>query len=72
MFAALQNELFFNVQNKKQLNGSLFDQNRAYLALGYRVSKSFDIEAGYLNQAIKGANANTVNNVAQLALYTRF
>lgn len=72
MFAALQNELFFNVQNKEQLNGSLFDQNRAYLAVGYRVSKSFDIEAGYLNQAIKGANANTVNNVAQLALYTRF
>lgn len=72
MFAALQNELFFNVQNKKQLNSSLFDQNRAYLAVGYRVSKSFDIEAGYLNQAIKGANANTVNNVAQLALYTRF
>lgn len=72
MFAALQNELFFNLQNKEQLNGSLFDQNRAYLAVGYRVSKSFDIEAGYLNQAIKGANANTVNNVAQLALYTRF
>lgn len=72
MFAALQNELFFNLQNKDQLNGSLFDQNRAYLAVGYRVSKSFDIEAGYLNQSIKGANSNTVNNVAQLALYTRF
>lgn len=72
VFAAVQNELFFNLQNKEQLNGSLFDQNRAYLAVGYRVSKSFDIEAGYLNQAIKGANANTVNNVAQLALYTRF
>ncbi|MNR03834.1 hypothetical protein D3C85_1197500 [compost metagenome] len=72
MFAALQNELLFNIQNKEQLNGSLFDQNRAYLAVGYRVSKSFDIEAGYLNQRIKGANNNTVNNVAQLALYTRF
>lgn len=72
MFAALQNELFFNLQNKEQLNGSAFDQNRAYLAVGYRVTKGFDIEAGYLNQAIKGVNANTVNNVAQLALYTRF
>lgn len=71
-FVALQNELFFNLQNKEQLNGSLFDQNRAYLAVGYRVSKSFDIEAGYLNQAIRGANNNTVNNVVQLALYTRF
>jgi len=71
-FVALQNELFFNIQSKDQLNGSLFDQNRAYLAIGYRVSKSFDIEAGYLNQAVKGASANTVNNVVQLALYTRF
>jgi hypothetical protein len=72
VFAALQNELFFNIQNKDQLNGSLFDQNRAYLAVGYRVSKAFDVEAGYLNQTIKGASRNTMNNVAQLALYTRF
>ncbi|MFN0257420.1 DUF2490 domain-containing protein [Pedobacter ureilyticus] len=72
VFAALQNELFFNIQNKDQLNGSLFDQNRAYLAVGYRVSKAFDVEAGYLNQTVKGASRNTMNNVAQLALYTRF
>jgi hypothetical protein len=72
LFAALQNELFFNVQHKNQLNGSLFDQNRAYLAIGYRFSKAFDMEAGCLNQAVKGTNANTINNVVQLALYTRF
>ena len=72
VFAALQNELFFNIQNKDQLNGSLFDQNRAYLAIGYRFSKAFDVEAGYLNQTINGASNNTMNNVAQLALYTRF
>lgn len=72
IFVALQNELFFNLQNKKQLNGSFFDQNRAYLAVGYRVSKGFDVEAGYLNQSINGASSNTANNVAQLALYTRF
>lgn len=72
IFAALQNEVFLNLQNKGQLNGSLFDQNRAYLAAGYRFSKSLDIEAGYLNQTINGVNLNTVNNVVQLALYTRF
>jgi len=72
VFAAVQNELFFNIQNKDQLNGSLFDQNRAYVAVGYRFSKAFDVEAGYLNQRIKGAENTTVNNVAQLALYTRF
>ncbi len=72
MFVALQNEFFLNLQNKDELNGSTFDQNRAYLAVGYRVSKAFDVEAGYLNQAVKGASVNTMNNVVQLALYTRF
>lgn len=72
LFVALQNETFLNIQNKEKLNNSFFDQNRAYLAIGYRFSKKFDLEAGYLNQAIHGANNNTINNVAQLAVYTRF
>ena len=72
IYAALQNEVFLNLQNKDQLNGNVYDQNRAYLALGYRLSKKLDIEAGYLNQAIKGAAENTMNNVIQLAVYTRF
>ena len=72
MFLALQNELFFNIQHKNNMNGKVFDQNRAYVAGGYRVNKQFDIEAGYLNQAVKGLNNNTLNHVVQLALYTRF
>lgn len=71
-FAALQNELFFNVQHKNELNHKIFDQNRAYVAGGYRFSKALDIEAGYLNQSIKGLQNNTINNVIQLAIYTRF
>ncbi|HTM99712.1 MAG TPA: DUF2490 domain-containing protein [Pedobacter sp.] len=71
-FVALQNEMFFNIQNKGLINNSLFDQNRLYLAAGYRFSKKVDLELGYLNQAVHGRNNNTVNNVAQLALYTRF
>jgi hypothetical protein len=72
IFLALQDELFFNVQGKELLNNSLFDQNRFYVALGYRVSKKLDIEGGYLNQHINGASRNTSNRVAQLAVYTRF
>jgi hypothetical protein len=71
-FVALQNELFFNVQNKSKLNDHFFDQNRAYGAVGYRFSKKVDVEAGYMNQTIKGASNNTMNNIIQLALYTRF
>jgi hypothetical protein len=72
LFVALQNEAFFNVQNKDQLNKSLFDQNRFYVAAGYRFSKKLDIEAGYMNQYTNGATRNTSNRIAQLAVYTRF
>lgn len=71
-FVALQNELFFNIQNKDKLNGKFFDQNRAYGAVGYRFSKSSDLEAGYLNQFVNGRAGNTMNNVVQIAFYTRF
>ncbi|MES2829195.1 MAG: DUF2490 domain-containing protein [Bacteroidota bacterium] len=71
-FTALQNEVFLNVQNKGKVNGSFFDQNRAYAAGGYRFSKKIDVELGYMNQAIKGAVTNTNNNVIQAAVYTRF
>jgi hypothetical protein len=71
-FLALQNEIFVNVQNKNKVNNHFFDQNRAYAAIGYRFSKSFDCEAGYLNQYIKQADAYLINNVVQVAFYTRF
>jgi len=72
VFAALQNEIFLNVQHKSELNGHVFDQNRAYGAIGYRFGKQLDVEAGYMNQALKGLSDNTVNNIVQLAVYTRF
>lgn len=71
-FIALQNEVFLNFQNKDKINNSVFDQNRVYLAAGYRFSKKFDVEAGYMNQAIKSRIGHTNNNIIQLAVYTRF
>ncbi|NCD70888.1 DUF2490 domain-containing protein [Mucilaginibacter agri] len=71
-FVGLQNEVFVNVQNKDKTNNAFFDQNRAYAAFGYRFSRKLDLEAGYLNQYINGLTNNTMNHVAQIALYTRF
>ncbi|GAB3423252.1 DUF2490 domain-containing protein [Niabella aquatica] len=71
-FAALQNEIFFNIQNKETTNNRFLDQNRSYLAAGYRFSQKLDIEAGYMNVFGKGAVTDNINNVAQLAVYTRF
>ncbi len=72
VFLGLQNEVFTNIQNKAKVNNHFFDQNRAYMALGYRINKKVDIEAGYLNQYIKQTSAHVINHVAQVALYTRF
>lgn len=72
VFVALQNEIFLNIQNKDKLNNSVFDQNRAYGAIGYRFSSRFDVEAGYLNQYTNGATTDISNNVIQMAFYTRF
>jgi hypothetical protein len=68
----LQNEVFGNIQNNAKVNNHVFDQNRAYVALGYRFSKRMDIEAGYLNQYVQQTQAHTINHIAQVALYTRF
>lgn len=72
VFIALQNEIFLNIQNKEQLNNQFFDQNRAYLATGFRVNSTLDVEVGYLNQYLKGKSITTTNHIIQLALYTRF
>jgi hypothetical protein len=70
-YLALQNEVFVNVQNKEKLNNHFFDQNRAYIGIGYRFSKKIDLEIAYLNQYSKQAKTYTLNNVEHLALYTR-
>lgn len=71
-FVALQNEVFLNFQNKDRINKSVFDQNRLYLAGGYRFSKKVDLEIGYMNQAVKNTTNHTNNNIVQFAVYTRF
>lgn len=78
MFGALQNELFLNITNKNNVNDQVFDQNRAYAAIGYRFSKKMDIEIGYMSQyqarrplAGSSKNNDLSNNIVQLAVYTR-
>ncbi len=71
-FLALQNEVFVNVGDKAGVNGEFFDQNRAYIALGYRFHKKFDAELGYMNQYVNGRNKDFTNNhIVQVATYVR-
>ncbi len=71
-FIAFQNEAMVNLSGRDALNAPLFDQNRAYLACGWRLNRTADVEIGYLNQWINGKNRDTVNHVLQVALYTFF
>ncbi|RYU90764.1 DUF2490 domain-containing protein [Mucilaginibacter terrigena] len=71
-FVGLQNEVFANVQNSNKVNKHFFDQNRAYVALGYRLHKKADVEFGYLNQFVQQATGTYFNHVLQAAVYTRF
>jgi len=73
MFTALQNEIFFNTSHLDHVNGETFDQNRLYVALGYRIVKSFDIEAGYMWQYVnrKEGLSDINNNIGQIAVYWR-
>jgi hypothetical protein len=67
LFAAVQNELFFHTSN-----GGSFDQNRAYVAAGYRMGPQLDLEMGYMNQYVAGAGNTYANNhILQVATYIR-
>ncbi len=71
-FTALQNEVFVNIGNNNNVNGKFFDQNRLYLAAGYRLSDKADLEIGYMNQYVNGRGSQRTNNhILQLAGYLR-
>ena len=72
LFTLLQEEVFLNFGSSDYTNGKTFDQNRVFLAIGYRLNTLFDIEAGYMNVYSSGRNDTfTNNNVAQIAWYIR-
>ena len=51
---------------------NIFDQNRAYIALGYKIPKLGKLEIGYLSQLVFRANGIQVenNHTIQVSLTT--
>lgn len=72
MYVKLQDEIFFNVQHKENVNGSLFDQHRPYIAVGYRASKKLDVELGYIRLQQKEDEGTFIRNTMQLMITTSF
>jgi hypothetical protein len=70
-FLALQNEVFLNLTGLDEVNGKFFDQNRLYLAAGWRFGSTIDMEAGYMYQYVSGRTTDINNHILQLAVYLR-
>ena len=72
IFGVVQEEVFLNFGNSDYTNGKTFDQNRIFLAIGYRLNATYDIEAGYMNQYSRGrGDAFTNNHILQLSANIR-
>lgn len=70
-FFALQDEVFLNIAKQEAVNGKTFDQNRLYLAVGFRLAGKMDLEAGYMNQYTSTRTGFVNNHIGQAALYKR-
>lgn len=57
-YAAAADEIFIGAG--KNLGVNIFDQNRIFLLLGYKLSKKITLEAGYFNQTLQ--QGRRVNN----------
>lgn len=60
LYATAYDEFFINFG--KNVGYNIFDQNRAYLALGYKLPKLGRLEVGYLNQLVFKGNGIQVEN----------
>jgi len=71
-YLGLYDEVFIHFGSGAPAN--LFDQNRAYAALGRHVSPSTRVEVGYMHQALVQRNAVVVerNHTFQLAVFSNF
>ena len=70
-FVALQNEVFLNVTGKSKLNGYIYDQNRLYIAGGYRINRRLDLELGYMRRHLRLRSTNSHQHIWQLVTYLR-
>ena len=67
--AVVQNEVFINAG--RQITYNTFDQNRLFVGLSYPVSRSWLLQAGYMNQFIQTAAGNVYesNHTARLFVF---
>lgn len=57
LYASAYNEIFLNTEE------SIFDRNRIYGGLGYKLNKNIKFEMGYMNQFFEGSGRDQINLV---------
>lgn len=72
LFTTIQNEILVNTQHKEKVNNSSFDENVAFISLGFRWSKKVETELCYLNRLKREIEGDLLTNVCQLLITTRF
>ena len=58
LYLSMYNEIFLNTKS------SVFDRNRVYGGLGYKFSKNFKLELGYMNQFFETSGRDQINLIA--------
>ena len=71
IFGALQNEVFLHITGKNDLTGKTMDQNRFYLAMGYRANRTWDAEFGYIRRDLQTETKLLNLHTWQFAIYFR-
>jgi hypothetical protein len=68
-YFSASDELWFYV--KPYRSGSAFDQNRAYIALGFPLTPSLRLEVGYMNQSLLARSGSRLesNHTVMLSLF---
>lgn len=72
LFFVAADEIFVNVG--EHVSANIFDQNRLYLAFGWRFTKDSNLQLGYLNQFIEKADGlhKENNHTLQIAITQNF
>ena len=70
LYLGAYDEIMVNFGNN--VGANLFDQNRAYAALGYSLNKNIKLEIGYLLQTLQQRNGQVIeyNNTFQLSIFS--
>jgi hypothetical protein len=66
-YFVFQDELYLNTSGSEKLNTKFIDQDRGFVAGGYRFSKQMDVEFGYLLQYSQTKSSTSKNNILQLS-----